>query len=145
MIVCKLACVLAAMGLSTALSPVHVLPQTAVQPTAAQDAMDYRLSWYRYDANLPLDSTIAPRDVTPVSIRYTVSYASVHDQRVPAILALPKQPQPSYPVVILVHGSGGNKDTSYIAALSQALTHRGFATFAIDTQYHGDRKRPHRG
>jgi cephalosporin-C deacetylase-like acetyl esterase len=127
------------------IAPCNVLAQvTAPQSRLPEPAEESRLDWYRYDTDLPLNPSVTPRDEKASSTRYTLLYDSVHDQRVSAIVALPKRFQAPYPAVILVHGSGGSKDTSYIDALSQALTQRGYATLSIDTQYHGDRKRPGR-
>lgn len=114
-------------------------------PAASPDAeQQCRLEWFAYDRTLPLDAQVGPLDTTPSSTRYRVEFTSVHDQRVPAILALPRNTAAPYPAVILVHGSGGSKSTSYIVAASEALTRCGYATIAIDTQYHGDRRVPGR-
>ena len=110
-------------------------------PPAENPVEAMRLSLYNYDQNLALHSTVRALDRNAVRQRFRVDYDSVHDQRVPAILALPASQRRRMPVVILVHGSGGDKDTSYIQWASEALTSRGFATFSIDTQYHGDRAR----
>jgi len=113
-------------------------------PPPVDAAEAYRISWYDYDAGLPLNATLKPLDEKRTSVRYRLDYDSVHDQRVPAIVAIPKRFSPPYPAVLLVHGSGGSKDTSYIHAISDVLTAQGYATISIDTQYHGDRKRPGR-
>ena len=113
-------------------------------PPAADAEEALRLAFYDYDRDLPLNSAVKPLDENEKRARFRVDYDSVHDQRVPAIFAQPKKFSGPYPVVILVHGSGGNKDTSYIQWVSEALTAQGFATFSIDTQYHGDRVRPGR-
>src|SRR5579871_2048637 len=115
-------------------------PFTLPPPADAQEAA--RLAWYDYDANLPLNAELKPLDVTKTSTRYRLDYDSIHDQRVPAIVAIPKGFAAPYPAVILVHGSGGNKNTDYIRSISDTLTNQGYATLSIDTQYHGDRKRP---
>src|SRR5579871_6563895 len=103
-----------------------------------------RLAFYAYDSNLPLRTEIKPLDQEASAVRYSLRYDSIHDQRVTAILALPKGAAPPYPAVLLVHGSGGSKDTSYIHWSSSALTAQGFATLSIDTQYHGERARSDR-
>src|SRR5580698_5994844 len=115
-------------GLTAACGPFWTFAQAPTTESTPDAAREARLDWYRYDAALPLNATVAPLDQTPTSTRFRLSYDSVHDQRVPAIVALPNRATAPYPAVILVHGSGGSKDTSYIKALSQALTYRGFAT-----------------
>lgn len=101
-----------------------------------------RLSWYRYDASLPLNPVIKPLDTASTGVRYLLTYSSIHNQQVPAILALPKQGKPPYPVVLVMHGAGGNKDSSYIKASAEMLNGIGCAALSIDALYCGDRKRP---
>jgi dienelactone hydrolase len=101
-----------------------------------------RMSFYTYDRGLPLEAKLEPLDANDDHARYSLSYLSVHDQRVTAILSIPKKFAPPYPAVLLMHGSGGHKDADYIKAVSFELTKQGFATLSIDSQYRGDRKRP---
>lgn len=109
-------------------------------PTDTVDAL--RRSFYTYDHTLPLNSTVARLDETTEHVRYSLAYDSVHDQRVTAILALPKRFSAPFPAVMLMHGSGGHKDSDYIRAASDMLTSHGYATMSIDSQYRGARKRP---
>lgn len=114
-------------------------------PPPADAAEALRLDFYKYDAGLSLNATLAPMpDKYTYWTRQGLTYDSAHDQTVTAILALPKHFAPPYPAVILVHGSGGHKDTSYITLASANLCQRGYATLSIDTQYHGGRTRPGR-
>lgn len=117
-------------------------PFSLPPPADAVEAM--RLSYYAYDRKLPLNAQLKPLDDTPNRTRYSLAYDSVHDQRVTAIVAIPKRFSAPFPAVLLVHGSGGNKDTSYIRWASEMLIQQGYATLSIDTQYHGDRARPGR-
>lgn len=112
-------------------------------PADATEAM--RLQFYAYDRALPLNPQLKPLDANAQRTRFRLDYDSVHDQRVSAIMAVPKRFSAPFPAILLVHGSGGNKDTSYIQLASEALTAQGFVTLSIDTQYHGDRSRPGRG
>ncbi len=108
-------------------------------PVDAAEAL--RLSFYTYDRNLPLNAQLKPLDATDDHARYSLTYESVHDQRVTAILSLPKRFAPPFPAVLLMHGSGGHKDADYIKAASFMLTGQGYATISVDSQYRGDRKR----
>jgi cephalosporin-C deacetylase-like acetyl esterase len=122
-----------------------ITPYTyAVSSSAPTFSETCRLAWYQYDTNLPLHPTLKPLDTTSTGIRYTLTYDSIHDQRVTAILALPKQSKAPYPAVIVMHGSGGNKDSSYVKAGAEMLNGIGIAALSIDAQYCGDRKRPER-
>jgi dienelactone hydrolase len=115
---------------------------TFTLPPPANAAESLRLAYYAYDRSLPLNADTKPLDDSPARTRYALSYDSAHDQRVTAILALPKRFQTPFPAILLVHGSGGNKDVDYIKAASEVLTSQGYATLSIDTQYRGDRARP---
>ena len=117
-------------------------PFTLPPPADNLEAM--RRAFYAYDRQLPLNPDIKLLDSNVIRTRYSLAYDSAHDQRVTAIVALPRHFAAPFPAVLLVHGSGGNKDTSYIAACSEMLTSQGYATLSIDTQYHGDRRRPGR-
>ena len=119
-------------------------PNLAATTNAGLDADGLRQSYYQYDARLPLRATVKPFDSNPSRNRFFVEYDSAHDQRVTALLAIPTQFVGPYPAVLLVHGSGGNKNTSYIQWVSDMLTAQGYATLSLDTQYHGDRARPGR-
>lgn len=118
---------------------------TPVPPKSSPDSVQQmRLQWFHYDHDLPLDIQISPLDKIPFATRYLVSFMSVHDQRVPAILAIPTVGHAPYPCVMLLHGSGGNKDSSYVKESSIAMCQIGCATISIDSQYSGARKLPDR-
>jgi dienelactone hydrolase len=113
---------------------------------AAQSADAFRRSVYSYDAELPLEPTSRPIPDKSAAFaglrrRFRVEFASVHDQRVPAILSLPVKAKPPYPAVILLAGSGGHKDSDYIRIAADMFSTMGCATLSIDAQYHGDRSR----
>src|SRR5436305_918282 len=70
-------------------------PLSLPPPADATEAI--RRSFYTYDRNLQLDARLEPLDSTDDHTRYKLNYASVHDQRVPAILSIPKRFSPPYP------------------------------------------------
>lgn len=131
---------LASVLLATALTPSYA--DTKPQQLSLTQYM--RRQWYNYDHSLPLHAQVVPFDTLPSAKRYTVTYTSTHDQRVAGILALPIHGKSPFPCILLMHGSGGSKDTSYIKTSSIALTQLGYATFSIDAQYCGARKLPGR-
>lgn len=114
------------------------------RPPPSNEVEALRLSFYAYDRSLPLRAQVEPLDESASWKRCALAYDSIHDQRVTAIVALPKRFAARYPAVLLVHGSGGNRDTSYIQWVSALLVKYGYATLSIDTQYHGLRARPGR-
>jgi len=96
--------------------------------------------YYEYDKNMALNAEIAMLRETDNVIIYKVYYDSPMGGRVPALLSIPKSGEPSFPCIIFLHGYGGKKEnildaTDYVAQL-------GYAVFAIDAQYHGERKVP---
>jgi uncharacterized protein len=142
-LVCWFACLELTLGLWCGACRAQTAPAFTLPPPVDAHETD-RLAWYDYDAALPLNAVLKPLDQNTTSTRFRLDYDSIHDQRVPAIIAIPKRFAAPYPVVILVHGSGGSKNADYIRDISMTLTHNGYATLSIDTQYHGDRKRPGR-
>lgn len=113
-------------------------------PPPVDGAEALRLGFYQYDQKLPLNPILVPMDKNGYWTRSGLTFESAHDQRVTAIVALPNNYPGPYPTVILVHGSGGHKDTSYINLASAQLVRKGYATVSIDTQYHGGRAKPGR-
>ena len=57
---------------------------------------------------------------------------------IPMLLCLPKSGQPPYPVVVLLHGHGGNKEWP-VSRFSTALAQIGIASLAYDLPDHGER------
>jgi len=108
-------------------------------PPPADNAEALRRAFYAYDSDLPLNATVKKLDETNIRIRYRLDYDSAHDQRVAAIISIPKNATGPMPAILLMHGSGGDKDVNYIHAMSDAMANRGFVTLSIDAQYRGDR------
>jgi len=75
------------------------------------------------------------------------SFASDAEQRVPGILVKQKTEDGNTagrkPVVIALHGTGGNKEDQ--RSLLVELAKRGFVAVAIDGRYHGERTKAGRG
>lgn len=95
--------------------------------------------YYEYDQDLPLlDSVTLLRDTTDHSLSY-VTYQSVHDQKVTALLTLPEKTAQSLPCIILMHGLGDRKTVDYIEAGNQYLLDAGYAVLRLDISNHGDR------
>ncbi len=95
---------------------------------------------FGYDKTLPLKPQESVLQETAQFTVYKVTYLSARDQRVPALLILPKNHKEGerLPCVMLMHGLGGDK--RMFEMLWPLLTQQGYALFAIDAQYHGERK-----
>jgi fermentation-respiration switch protein FrsA (DUF1100 family) len=96
---------------------------------------------YLYDMDVPLEQTVDLEKETDLYKKYRVTYVSVNDMTVPALLVVPKGDGP-FPVLIFMNGKGGNKND--ILPYADRLASEGFAVFAADPQYHGERRRAHR-
>jgi dienelactone hydrolase len=68
-------------------------------------------------------------------------FSSDPTERVPGYLLLPASAKfkGARPVVIALHGTGGNKDTGQIAELVRKAAQAGFIGVAIDGRFHGER------
>src|SRR6185503_16294659 len=71
------------------------------------------------------------------------TYASDSENRVPGILVKPAQATGRSPVVIVLHGTGGNKEGQL--SLLRDLAGLGFVAVAIDGRYHGERTKAGKG
>jgi cephalosporin-C deacetylase-like acetyl esterase len=122
-------------------------PATA-KPNALAEKL--RLSYYDYDAKLPLNATLSDelpsptKPLTELRKRYRVEYDSAHDQRVTAILSIPNAQAAKHPAIVLLAGSGGHKDTDYVRLASDMFCTMGYVTISIDAQYHGERSKKDR-
>src|SRR5579871_4468206 len=94
---------------------------------------------FGYDKNLPLLPEEQTTETTSSQVVYKVSYYSINDQRVPAILVLPVVKEGvRVPCILLMHGLGMNK--SSLILLWSYFIKAGYGLLSIDAQYHGDRK-----
>jgi dienelactone hydrolase len=71
------------------------------------------------------------------------SFAADAQQRVPGLLVKPWNAAGRKPVVIVLHGTGGNKES--VMPWLTALAERGFVAVAIDGPYHGERTKAGKG
>ncbi len=91
--------------------------------------------FYDYDKNYPLDVKVD----TLANNLFHISYNSVNNNRVTALLSFPKTGKKLYPLAIIQHGLGDNKNTDYMMLGDSILSSKGFAVFRIDFAMHGER------
>lgn len=96
---------------------------------------------FRYDAELPLEAAIPAIEHRDGVRAERFSFASTHDQRVPAVLWRPDTPDTNerLPLLVVGHGAGGSKDEPWMSALLQRIAAQGAGVLAIDAPYHGER------
>lgn len=123
--------------LSAALSPVHA--QAPRSESATTRAAFLKLIDRPKVALAPEVREIAASEKAK---KFHFSITSDGAQRVPGYLSLPKtkaEAKTRLPVVIVLHGTGGSKDSVDIRATVDLLVKAGFIGVAIDGRYHGER------
>lgn len=98
--------------------------------------------YYDYDKNLPLNEVKKIIIDLPDKIMWHISYHSVHNERVTALLTFPKQAKRPMPSIIYLHGIGDSKERDYMLLGDSLFVAAGFAVLRIDAQYHGERQIP---
>lgn len=108
----------------------------AQPPAPPELALD---QWLAYDQQLPLDAsrTLIAEEGDLTSWR--VEFSTAHNKRVPALLIEPKGALGPLPVLVFMHGHGGQKED--LLPLAPALAPFGYALLAFDAEYHGERQR----
>ncbi len=106
-----------------------------------KNTLDDRLRdfFYRYDKSLPLQ---VQEEVAEEGDGYTklhVSFASIHNERVPATMYLPRGHDGPRPALLLQHGASTTKDDYYIQQPSRRWSEAGYVCLAIDAPGHGER------
>ncbi len=99
-----------------------------------QESVDLEY-FYEYDKEYPLEVKV---DTLSDNL-FHISYNSVNNNRVTALLSLPKNGIMPFPLAIIQHGLGDKKDTDYMILGDSILSNKGFAVFRIDFAMHGER------
>ncbi|MBN1347821.1 alpha/beta hydrolase [candidate division KSB1 bacterium] len=93
--------------------------------------------FYQYDRTLPLDARVLASKPENGFVMEKICFKSVHDQTVPALLALPKHGDKPYPCVLILHSASGKKEN--MRRWMEVMIGAGYAAMALDAQYHGER------
>jgi uncharacterized protein len=102
-------------------------------------AEDDLLKWFNYDNKQPLRDRWAGLEGHPYYNLYKVVYVSDGGEKVPALYFEPRAGTPPFPCIIMQHGYSGSKTDVKSMGLLDFIK-EGYAVFAIDAQYHGERK-----
>jgi len=93
---------------------------------------------FEYDRNLPFNVEKTVKRESALTTTYEIYFDSAHNQRVPAVLTVPKTGGP-HPVIIFMHGHGMKKDMGEMGDM--LLGQKKYAMFGIDVEYRNERKR----
>ncbi len=111
-----------------------------------QEAYDAIVRFYDYDKTIPLLARVVERKDSDNWIREKFVLRGVRGFLVPGYLERPKDCDGPAPIVLLLHGWSGSKDSwwqdgGYISGgnMRRALLNAGYAVLAIDAPTHGDR------
>jgi dienelactone hydrolase len=94
-------------------------------------------------ARAPLAAEAQELGVTDGLAQTHFTFAADAEQRVPGILVKQTKSSGRRPVVVALHGTGGNKEGQL--ALLKELAGLGFIAVAIDGRYHGERTKAGKG
>ena len=125
--------------------PLSLLVAVSLFTAACAHAADSRADFLKliHHSRVPLDAQVEALPSTNGLAQFHFSFASDAAQRVPGILLKPELSRGRRPVVIALHGTGGNKQG--VLALCRKLADQGFIAVAIDARYHGARTREGKG
>jgi dienelactone hydrolase len=116
-----------------------------VKAPVGDEAYNVLKAFYDYDPDIPLEARVVELKDRDKSIRRKVVFRSARAFMVPGYLEVPKDVEPPYPCVLLMHGWSGCKDKwwekcSYDRGkIGARLIENGIAVFALDALGHGDR------
>ncbi len=125
--------------------PLSLLVAVSLCAAACASAADSRANFLRliHHPRVPLDAQVEALPSTNGLAQFHFSFASDVAQRVPGLLLKQEPSRGRRPVVIALHGTGGNKQS--VLALCRKLADQGFIAVAIDARYHGERTREGKG
>lgn len=127
--------------LSLCLGLAMALPGLA-DTTKPGDAYQASLPLYQYSKTQPLAIKTVGIKTFPECRMLRFSYASAHQQRVPALLFVPLTASKAHPVpcLALLHGMGQNIDSTI--GLARYAAAQGYASLAIEEYGQGERALP---
>lgn len=118
---------------------------TFSQPSIGDEGFTAIKEAYSYDETLALNPAAKELKKFPSHTRTEFYFTGVRE-RVGAYIAIPTRGQGPFPVIILIDGMGGSKESwwgkdnwSNGLETTEALIAKGFAVFTIDAAMHGER------
>lgn len=94
-----------------------------------------------YDPNAPLQSEVTLVQDRPPYTWTKFYYAGAHGDRVPAVMATPRNTPGPFPCVVFLHGIGNDKEFMARHKLDEPFVKAGFAFVCFDQLTRGERTR----
>jgi len=120
-------------------------PIRIAQPVG-EEAFWALAQFFDYDGGLRLSARVVEKTEEKTYTREKIVFTGVHGDRVPGYFAYPTTGDGPYPVVLFLHGFANSKEGPWRdddfergGLLTKGLLKSGFATLALDAQYHGER------
>lgn len=135
------ACLVAAPPVAAQQFPPQKVHRKGFVPTA-DEVFSVIRQFYDYDSVLPLDARTVDEWEDEDGKFKTIVFTTSSGERVPGDLVLPRNGEPPYPGVLLLHGLGNDRDRwwdGHRAALPKGLLAAGIAVLTIDLRFHGQR------
>jgi cephalosporin-C deacetylase-like acetyl esterase len=111
--------------------------QVPTYPPIDQVAKDFKALLLRPLVDAKPSFTVSTTDSMQVERGSIYTEAT---EKMPVVIYKPViKGQTKFPVVIFLHGTGGNKDAGEVKAVLLPLVKRGIMAVSIDARYHGDR------
>ncbi len=121
---------------------VGVSPAQELPEPIGEEAFGVLKALYNYDAELPLEARVVELKDGETRVRRKIVFRSARAFLVPGLLEVPKEVEPPYPCVVLMHGWSGSKDSWWEdpgytnGDLRKTLLEKGYAVFALDARGH---------
>jgi cephalosporin-C deacetylase-like acetyl esterase len=109
-------------------------------PLVSNEVYQTIVQFFEYDRNIPLDARIVSKEAFQGANKEKIVFTGVNHSQVPALLIIPKDGKETHPVVLIVDGIEGFKDSWPLGGLvTKSLLKSGFAVMICDAVYHGER------
>ena len=115
-------------------------------PRISKEGFDARLAFFAYDVNVPLEARVVREWDKDDTLRQKIVFRGAQGFLVPGYFEFPKKGQRPYPLILLLHGWSGSKESWYEdgnimrgGEMRKALLDAGYAVLALDAATHGER------
>ena len=121
------------------------IAEDAPYPRISEEAFLARLPFFDQEKAVPLEARVVRAWDEDAALRQKFVFRGAQGFLVPGYIEFPKQVQPPFPLVLLLHGWSGSKQNWYEDGMisgdpmRRALLDAGYAILALDAATHGER------